>query len=75
MNQCTGLMGRLFGHKYEGRYSDHYEKTGFEFPANLWSRLEIKGTEMPRTIETTTYHGDVCVRCGGLVNPQKNKGE
>lgn len=62
---CLGLGGWLFGHRYDARYSVK------EHPNTM--ALEARGisADTARRIAVLadrTYHGDVCVRCGSVVN-------
>lgn len=72
MSQCVGLLGRLFGHKYAARHSEASERVGVEavLPSSAWANIRTENTEAPRKSESRTYHGDVCERCGAVVNAQ-----
>lgn len=64
---CQGLLGRLFGHRYEGRYSEHEavpDGVSFQVPPGPAGERLVEATKT----RTRTYHGDVCVRCGDVVN-------
>lgn len=61
------------GHKFEGRYST------VETP-NPVAKGNIEGSQDAvialigtMKLHATTYHGDVCVRCGTVVNAQETK--
>ena len=59
MKPCMGLVGRIFGHQFEPRYS---------LSAPL-TNANIKADDLERVINATrarTYEGDVCVRCGQI---------
>ena len=59
MDECIGIFGRIFGHKYEGRY-DKSMPGGWE--------IEKGTTEALKAMRTIIYRGDVCSRCGDTVN-------
>lgn len=73
--ECTGLFGRLFGHKYEpaideeltpGDLSiDKMNLYSFTYTDNLCRVISAN------TVRKYTYHGHVCVRCGDVVNKQE----
>lgn len=66
MTRCIGITGRLFGHRYEARHSVSTRKV--VLPAKApGDFVSIKGA-VPRDFEKRTYHGDVCARCGAVVN-------
>jgi hypothetical protein len=61
---CHGLLGRLLGHAYRPRYSES---------APTIKRVNELYDEalLPKIVEASksrTYHGDVCTRCGDVVN-------
>lgn len=62
MSKCIGT-GLLFGHKFEARYS-----------LGLAMDMNTKGTSISEVIRlldssrARTYEGDVCTRCGMVVN-------
>ena len=61
---CRGLIGRLLGHNYQPRYTT-------SLPA-IKRVNEIYDEEMlPKIIEASkshTYHDDVCIRYGSVIN-------
>ena len=59
--QCTGL-GKVFGHKYEPRYSMTYEWPETASFKNL--ELLTDDSILALKITSESYHGDVCTRCG-----------
>lgn len=63
MSECVGLLGRIFGHSYRARYDEVTPPTyiwgGFLTPADR------------KAIKDRTYRGDVCRRCGNVVNEQE----
>ncbi len=66
MTDCMGVMGRIFGHKFVGRY----DETSV-FPKELLvGGVNVESTGSPTALKdtTTTYCGDVCMRCGLAVN-------
>lgn len=61
---CSGLVGLLFGHDYQARYSLGETKLSIgamEGPASAWCKI-IEASK------PQTYCGDVCTRCGHVVN-------
>lgn len=63
-NQCSGLAGLLFGHNYQSRFNrepGYLRLDGFSGPAYALKEVIEKGTK-------TIYVGDVCRRCGEIVN-------
>jgi hypothetical protein len=77
--ECTGLFGRLFGHKYKpamdeerippGTYEGHVNLYSCTATHNLCLMLEA-GSKHIRT-----YRGHVCTRCGDVVNKQEGEKE
>ncbi len=72
INDCKGLVGLIFGHRFEGRYS--IEET--TFPVNTGHGWVVEDVE--RLIKASknykrTYHGDVCTRCGLRIDQTKPK--
>jgi hypothetical protein len=64
---CIGI-GLWLGHKYAPRFSDTSRKTPrIEAHQGMYSTVTIKGAQ-PRDFAKRTYHGDVCSRCGHVVN-------
>ena len=55
--ECKGIFGKIFGHKYQGRYS-------YVFPSHL---AKIKGEGDIDSLKEKRYEYDVCVRCGDVV--------
>jgi hypothetical protein len=67
MNKCNGLMGLLFGHKFEGRYNE--EESEGTMPV---SEYFVFSNDIDKVINATksrklTYVHDVCKRCGQVV--------
>ena len=62
MSKCQGIMGAIFGHKFSPRYS--------KGSANISS---VKGgypddtIRLVEALKPTTYHYDICERCGVIV--------
>lgn len=67
---CKGILGRLFGHKYQPRYS-----TSKPHPEAYTSEPYLIGQlrSLMEASKTCVYQNDVCVRCGHVVNVQKDK--
>lgn len=69
--ECQGLFGRWFGHKFKPRYS--LSEPTVEIKIN--STTDVDADDAAAMLEASkrkTYHGDVCTRCGNLVNSQSN---
>lgn len=64
---CIGIFGWLFGHKFEGRYNVYKEKHPMTMNPPLGAFIDIKGP-VPPNIDKRMYQGDVCLRCGQIVN-------
>lgn len=65
--RCVGMLGRLFGHRFEARYSLG-APTG-DIQGGLYGAVEIINATKPKT-----YIHDVCVRCGKIVCAQEHVG-
>lgn len=59
---CDGLVGMIFGHRYEARWDTVTP------PTPVWGYLTAFDRE---AIKDRTYRGDVCRRCGNVVNEPK----
>jgi len=67
--KCSGLAGRLFGHKFRPRYNTSSEPTmlaswGTGFKAQLVMPIDLNELARDLSIKTQTYAGDICERCG-----------
>ena len=62
MNDCCGIMGRIFGHNYKARYDT-------SMPGG-WT-IEKGSKEALLAMRTIIYRGDVCKRCGDIVNTEE----
>jgi len=65
-----------FGHKFEARF--HSEESQGEFPKDLWTPALAFSKDIAEIIQSTkskkeTYIHDICVRCGQIVNKNKEK--
>jgi hypothetical protein len=70
---CKGIFGRLFGHKYEPRYS----RSAPTFQIKTMESLAF-ADELVAIMESSkvwTYHGDVCTRCGHVINWHSEEAE
>ena len=86
---CRGIWGRLFGHKYQPRYSNEerilpHEPSVAALEANRQVALQnarnaivtSSQVDLPYAApyeETETHIGDVCVRCGHTVKCGDNR--
>ena len=64
MKDCQGIFGKLFGHKFEGRYSIEEKKEPFECTHFKVTASSYKALMDANTSRNTTYEYDICVRCG-----------
>lgn len=72
MNGCVGIFGRWLGHHFEARYSvvetpGPWSTGNVEFNAH-GPQFRTLIAQMLQPLETRTYHGDVCRRCGEVRN-------
>lgn len=70
-SDCCGLMGLLFGHKYQPRFTVRVEENWRPQPLQFTQGIDL--TECSPNVNDRQYEGDVCVRCGSVVNePRSN---
>lgn len=62
MTECAGLFGRLFGHKYEPRYTVGEPTARVSTVSSLVFAEEV--VAIMEASKSRTYHGDRCIRCG-----------
>lgn len=72
-NECKGIFGLLFGHRFKARYSTAEKERENDYDLKLSNgmfstdqRAVMVAAYTPLT--ETTYEHDVCVRCGAVVN-------
>ena len=71
MTNCSGLMGKVFGHRFEERYDQNIKGVpSAKIDDHLM--LALGGVETARILEKLqdikqTYVHDVCTRCGAIV--------
>jgi hypothetical protein len=69
MRPCQGVIGKLVGHKYQGRYTVEERKSLRLFESAFASAFaRIEDFKAPQDVYKKTYHGDVCPRCGDIIN-------
>ncbi len=61
MNECSGFIGHFFGHKYSPRYDT-------KLPA---AKSIYGGAVVLEAMKQKIYRGDVCNRCGDIVNNEE----
>ena len=61
--KCTSWLG----HKFQGRYSCTETGGSTDFEGSVFSVMKAIEASKDRT---RTYHCDVCVRCGLVINSQ-----
>jgi hypothetical protein len=63
MNDCKGLAGLIFGHKFQPRYS-----TGAPTMAEVqvWDQDVDEAIRAIEASKAKTYIHDACVRCGAV---------
>lgn len=65
MNVCAGIFGRVFGHKYRGRYSTSEAANPLHFRAEHIEGQESIAEFLRQTkLYSTTHVWDICERCG-----------
>lgn len=75
--QCTGLLGRIFGHSYEAAFScsdvgpSAEQIDALAGPMRGMLSYESEAAMRLACTVTNTYHGHVCTRCGHTVNQQE----
>lgn len=66
LDECLGLMGYLFGHKYQSVYN---ETSSAEFPVGMTelngSPAHIKAFKNRK--QSKTYVHTECIRCGRII--------
>lgn len=74
MNKCNGLVGLLFGHKFETRYDEEVGEGKWPFQeGTIESQLTSTDTRyISEIVDSTrshkeTYIRDICKRCGTTV--------
>lgn len=63
--ECVGLIGKVFGHKYEARYdsSDAHE-------TNLSGCSVDEAVQFLEATKSHTYVCDICERCGDIIHKE-----
>lgn len=70
MPKCISIWGHKFGARYSYAYPEGIGP--ITTPAARFSGASIEFAEtMLRAGQVKTYHGDVCERCGVIVNAQR----
>lgn len=65
---CRGLAGFLFGHDFKPRFSTHkVDNWRPTWDAPFVTVTGLKA-ELKPNVEDRKYKGDVCTRCGAVVN-------
>lgn len=62
-NQCKGIIGAIFGHNYQGRYSKSAPALRFPYKPNFADEYE----KLMQASKSLTYECDVCTRCGDVI--------
>ena len=65
MTACEGVFGKVFGHRFRGRYSEAKTWPGHMTKVLGWHPEDIK--EYRRT-----YHHDICERCGMTIKDKSS---
>lgn len=65
MQPCVSLFGRIFGHRYRGRYSE-WESTPFWTGAATVNFSGVHTRALEPHVRRRTYQGDICERCGHI---------
>ena len=73
MNQCKGIIGFLFGHKFEERCDEENGTGKWPFSDTMLSNQQlvfssdVSNVIMATASSKSTYVKDVCVRCGKVI--------
>ena len=68
-NPCVGLLGLLFGHRFEPRYSTSLQPcANIKMEEGLMSAAAFHRIMDSVVVKTVTYKGDMCRRCGAVAN-------
>lgn len=65
MSACKGISGWLFGHDYRARYSRSAPSVSLTRAHVVFADDIVK---VLNSSKASTYHGEVCVRCGSTTN-------
>lgn len=66
--KCVGIFGAIFGHKYRARTTEHIGPCSVT-PNGAYAIWATTDSMLDKYRERETrYHGDVCARCGKIVN-------
>ena len=65
---CVGWVGKVFGHRFEARYS-----LGEPGPLKAEGCWPDQYERILTATKAKTYNGDICVRCGLLAHPLKER--
>ena len=69
MNKCKGILGLLFGHRFDGKYDDKVEYQNINLSEQAFEHLHILngGFQTPLLRNESKYVHSVCRRCGQVV--------
>lgn len=65
---CRGIMGWMFGHRFESRVSHEKLTSPVVLGEQRGGWMHLENVPLHPNEDRTTYHGDVCTRCGLVVN-------
>jgi len=72
MNDCIGLMGKIFGHSFKARYDESAKLNPENQPeSHITLALGAQALESSKDC-ISVYKGDVCTRCGKVINQPKD---
>jgi len=69
---CIGIIGKLFGHRFEPRYTDEKGAVDGEAVAKISQGLIISSDMKEMVSRSRTYECDVCAICGAVVITKTN---
>lgn len=72
MTECQGIAGRLFGHRFEGKYNEG--KPTFEFESVKSGSADAVARIITAS-KPITYVCSVCTRCGAASMAPQEKAE
>jgi hypothetical protein len=68
-NKCKGILGFMFGHRFEAEYDDKIQYQDIKISEQLFNNLHILngGYQTPILKDESIYVHSVCKRCGQII--------